>query len=102
MAQKYAISCLEEAIEYYNDDDEADELIIPEELDGIKVKSIGEFFQIRKKLLRHTYFIKVVSEEKRPNNTNYVALFSFYCCPIDKVLKGEGSWELALTHEWTD
>jgi len=45
---------------------------------------------------------KVVSEEKRPNNTNYVALHSFYCCPIDKILKGEGSWELAFTNEWTE
>ena len=45
---------------------------------------------------------KVVTEEKRPNNTNYVALYSFYCCPIDKVLKGEGSWELAFTNEWTE
>ncbi len=47
---------------------------------------------------------KVVSEVKRPDNTNYnyVALHSFYCCPIDKVLKGEGSWELAFTNEWTD
>ena len=47
---------------------------------------------------------KVVSELKRPDNTdyNYVALHSFYCCPIDKILKGEGSWELAFTNEWTD
>ena len=45
---------------------------------------------------------KVVTEEKRPNNTNYVALYSFYCCPIDKILKGDGSWELAFTNEWTD
>lgn len=28
--------------------------------------------------------------------------YTFYSCPIDKVIKGEGCWEATFTNEWTE
>ena len=42
---------------------------------------------------------KVVTENKR--NT-FNAMISFYCCPVDKILNGEGSWELVFDNKWSE
>ncbi|MBR5178856.1 MAG: hypothetical protein IKW90_08680 [Lachnospiraceae bacterium] len=43
---------------------------------------------------------KIVSEGRTRNT--YYNIHSFYCCPIEKVLKGEGSWEFVFDNKWSE